>query len=58
MRKSLWCDFEWRLIELEHRGNHTASSGSTLEEMLLEDVLAVVAGPAVVALERSKESKN
>ena len=46
------------MIELEHRGNHTASSGCTLEEMLLEDVLAVVSGPAVVALERSKESKN
>lgn len=39
------------LVEFEHGGNHAAGSGCTLEEVSLEDVLAVVSGPAVVACE-------
>ena len=47
-----------RLVQSQHRRDHTASSGGTFEEMGLEHVLAVVPGLAIFALEGSIGRKS
>ena len=48
----------WSLLQSEHRGDHTAGSRRAFQEMGLEHVLAVVLGPAVLALEGPKGWKS
>lgn len=50
----IWVGICVGLIQSEHRRDHTAGFRSTFEEVGLEDVLAVVPGLAVLALEGSK----
>ena len=44
-----------RLIKSKHRSDHTASSRRTFEQVGLQNVLAVVPGLAILALEGSIE---
>ena len=44
-----------RLIKSKHRSDHTASSRRTFEQVRLQNVLAVVPGLAILALEGSIE---